>query len=868
VFPGAFHAEDLTYSSRGRFRDPVPVSAGGSAAVFQAFDISLGTRVAVKVSHGTLEANHCLREEHRLLTGPLAQIAEPGREPTACKCFGLVEVEGRVALVLEYLDPAEYQPLDELTRDHGLTEYETLTTLLPFFSLLAAAHEQGVVYNDVGRDKADHLRWNAASRQLKVIDWANAIDTTRASSTQTRRPYHDVVGCGELALLVRLGAETPTSDSDALDGLGELGTLVRRCLNFADADSFATAQPLEQAARQRLWEIEREFAAAAERLRVLFATGNPETDFESAKAQTLALRELIPSEPALLDLDLLLRAWTASLTARNLISQAEDELRAGQPVGASQKLRLVLNLLRGNPDLRLQRGEAHLRLLLAFCEALQELPSLLPAGALASVLDADAGSLPDVSANLLRALLDADGISERRDAEPGFAADLLGSVARCAGVRVWSVLFHELTSNDVWIGDAERLTALHELRRGLKQLVRARPSDDIWGDLVGSYEGLLDEIRGLQEADPESLPGLDEDIERALVLARRAQDEWGSGEFSSAIGMLAQLREADPESRAASLWAGHARAVDARWGFPADPPHFPTAVTWLLTEESPAAVAFLLRDAVSELESWAKSAPGIRDTAGLGEPSYLESLRLVLEAFLRIFEYLGVPRQRHPAQKLALRALIGCMEAYQSVHEIRVLGQQLLASDRDDVAWQFANEAVQISQAMDDRRRDRPIFRKITTIGQPQIEAPNTQLIDILQRLNVASVTLPLLSTLTRLPEFRYQAALAYCELGDLEGARAVLADLQIVGTRSDDIVVRATSLHRALSLAILAAEDVRDGDPLQAIPKIDQALHEIDVNQRYRHEFRALSQLLKERKNQLIRPDSPPAPARAEGLP
>lgn len=872
MFPGAFRAEDLTYSSRGRFRDPVPISAGGTATVFQAFDISLGHSVAVKVSHGTLEANHCLREEHRLLTGPLADIGEPGHEPTACRCFGLVEIEGRVAIVLEYLDPEHYQPADELAqRVSELTEHQVLEVLVPFFGLLAAAHEMGVIYNDAGRDKAGHLLWDQDTRQLKVIDWANAIDTTRASSTQTRRPYHDVVGCGELLLLMRRGLDDDGNAAPVdLQSLGEFGELVGRCLNFADSDSFATAHPLEKACRQRMRDIERDFAIQAAELQTLFASGTPPDDFEAAKVRMAALRELIPEHPALAELDQQLRGWTASLTARNLLEQAEAELLAGQPAPAAQKLRLVMNLARSHPDLALQRSEAAVQLSLAFSGALQDYPTFIPAGSLVEVLQSDAETLPAVTLGLLRELLGSEEMLQQREAEPTFALGFLGALAACANRTLWSARIHALEADEAWTGNPERVQALEELRQSLERLARSRPSDDNWGDLVGCYEGMLDEVRAIQAADPNALENLDEDVARALLLARRARDEWASGQFSSSIGMLGQLRETDIESRAATTWVGHARAVEARWGFPREQPRLPTAVTWLLTEESPAAVAFLLRDAVSELEGWAKSAPSIRDThEEADEPSYLESLRLILEAFLRIFEYLGVPRQRHPAQKLALRALVACVEEFDGVPAIRLVGQGLRNSDRDDVAWQFANESVQISQAIEERRKDQPIFRKITSIGQqqrPQPVAPNAQLVEVMQRLSVAGNSLPLIGTLIRLPEVRYQAALAYCELNDLDAAKVVLGDLQIVGTQSDETIVRATTLHRAVALAQSATVDAREGHTAEATLKIDRALHELDANPNFRHEFRSIAQILKERKAVVARPDGPSTTATPQG--
>ena len=870
MFPGAFVADDLADTSRGRFREIVPLSAGSTAAVFKAFDVSLGIPVAVKISHGTLEANYCLREEHRLLTGPLATIAEEGRAPTACGCFGLLELEGRVALVLEYLDPEHYQPLDELGQRAGeLTEYQVLQTLVPFFSLLSSAHELGIIYNDAGRDKAGHLLWDQSARQLKVIDWANAIDTTRASSTQTRRPYHDVVGCGELLLFMRCGPGTETSTPEEIQQLGDFGTLVQRCLNFTDPDSFATAHPLEQGARQRIREIEREFSREVARVESLFASGSPTEDFQAARDGVARARGLITDAPQVAELDQLLRGWTASLTIRNLLDQAEAQLRGGQAGDATQKLRLVLNLALASPDLPLPRSNAALKLLLLVCSALEEYPSLLPAGAIPELLDSDAETLAPTTALLLRNILDREQVIQHRDSDPEFARELLQTLANCAGVRLWSAEIHRLAHEEPsWSGDVDRIQALDELRRNLDRLERGRPSEDAWRDMLGCYEGILDEIRGIQSSDSGLLPDLDEVAERALVLARRARDEWASAAFTSSIGMLAQLRESDFESSAAVRWVTHARAVEARWGFPSDKTGVPTALTWLLTEESPAAVAFLLRDAVNELETWAKTTPGLRDTEAPREPSYLESLQVLLEAYLRIFEYLGVPRQRHPAQKLGLRALVSCIGELESVDAVRELGARLMNSNWDDGAWEFANESVQLTQMMDERRREQPIIRKIVGMGQPAArEGPNAQFIEVVQRLTVASSTVPLIGTLPRLPEVRYQAALAYCELGDWEAARTVLGDLRIVGTHTDETFVRATCLHRSVALTQASAAEAREGRPGEAMLKLDQALHELDANPKFRHEFRTIAQLIKDRKIQLSRPDGPqPVQSTARG--
>lgn len=922
MFPGSFVAEDLTQASRGRFRESVALSAGATAAVFHAFDVTLGSRVAVKVSHGTLEANHCLREEHRVLTGPLSNIAEKGKEPTACRCFGLLEFEGRVAIVLEYLDPELFEPIDaiadRLEYQHGqnaegdakarfpsgseaapLTEYQILEILTPFFGLLAAAHEIGVIYNDVGFEKAGHLLWSAQDRQLKVIDWANVIDTTRASSTQTRRPYHDVIGCGELLLLLRRGPDAPYPPSEEeMRAFGEFGVLAARCLDFADPRSYATATPLEQAARQRMREVEHEFKAGFDQLRALFDVGDPNTDFEAAKNGVARVRRLIPAAPELGELDSSLRSWTASLTAKNVLEQAEAELREGQPAAAYQKFRLVLNLVRANergaptgngeaetrsPSQRLgpgrgivlTRDEKALRLEMVLCAALDEFPRLVPPGSADAILGASAEDLPDIAGALLREMLDSDAFVGRRDADPWFGIELLAALGECAGVTLWSAEFHRLSEENGAAegGDlaaAERLQALCGLRQGLSRLELKRPSDDTWRDFVGSYEGILNEVRALggrltpsEFGSARGLDRLDEPIIKALGLAQRAREDWANAAFTRAIESLELLREVDWESRAARTWTAHAQVVEARWAFPGDQLTVPTALAFLLTEESPAAVAFLLRDSVTELEAWADDAPGARGGQAARPPSYMEALRVLIEAFLRAFEYLGIPRQRHPAQKLALRALLHCVGEFDSVEAVRAMGAQLLGSNWDNAAWEFANEAVQISQAIDERSRQQPMLKKIVGMGQrTSSESVSSQLLDTVQRLNVAAPNAPLLGALVRLPEIRFHAALAYCELGDWDAAKAVLGELRIVGTRTDEIFVRATSLHRAVALAQGAAADSRQGDGSSAQVKLDQALHELDANARFRPEFRGVVQALKERKAQLARPEAATHPA------
>lgn len=856
MFPGAFSVDDLTRASRGRFREATPLSAGATATVFHAHDTVLDSPIALKVSHGSLEANHCLREEFRLLTGPLLEIGEKGREQTACRCFGLLEFEGRVAIVLEYLDPDRYAPLERIAEQASdLTEHQVLEILVPFFGLLAAAHDAGLIYNDAGRDKASHLLWSQSDRQLKVIDWANVIDTTRASSTQSRRPYHDVIGCGELLLLLRRGPDAPCPPpEEEVQALGFLGQMIRRCLNFTDPNAFDTARPLEQAARYRMREIQSEFDAGVQGVRVLFGAGSPHKDFEAARAGLQELRALIPDAPPVEEIDRLLRGWAASLTARDVLQQADADLRARQATSAYQKFRLVLNLLQAHRGMLLDRDERAVRLGLALSRAAAELPELLPEGAMSILLNASPQDLPRSAGTLLRQLLDDEDVARRRQIDPAYALDLLSALADCAGIILWSAEVERLSRELQEPDGAEGATALQELRQSLQRLEGERPNEEVWRDLVRCYEGVLDQVRAIESSSPGQANTFEQAAAKALAVARQSRDLWANGDFSRAVEALTELREADWESRVARNWVASARDLEERWWRPPNRRGLPSALAWLPQQESPAALVFQLRDTLEELDTWARGARGSRerDDEAYGGATYLESLRVILAAFLRCFEYLGVPRQRHPAQKLVLRALATSIEELESVKSVRMLGAQLLQSNWDDAAWDLANEAASLSRCIEERRREQPIFKKIVGFGQrdrPEQNDGRSQIVDITQRLRAASASAPLLGILVRLPEVCYQEALTYGELGEWEAAKMVLGELRIVGTSSDETFVKITLLHRAVALAAASALESNQGDATSAAENLDLAFQELQANSRFRHEFRGVAEALRERR-------------------
>jgi hypothetical protein len=231
---------------------------GTSGMVFRVVDRQTGKPLAVKISYAEETSKGCLLAEAEALSSSIKGIVEPGaEEPTVRRFERRMDPFARVGLVMEWLDDS-FTPLEKLVRDPNvkLTDLQVLRIIAPFTAVLAAAHREGFVYVDVGAQKADHLWWRVQQTadgqwvvprdtsgnprfQLKVIDWANAINMDDPAYLGNVTPADDIAGVGELMFYVSHGpsAPIPTRPNDpALNPRkGSLDDIIRRAM-FIDAE--------------------------------------------------------------------------------------------------------------------------------------------------------------------------------------------------------------------------------------------------------------------------------------------------------------------------------------------------------------------------------------------------------------------------------------------------------------------------------------------------------------------------------------------------------------------------------------------------------------------------------------------------------
>lgn len=149
---------------------------GGMARVYLADDQTLGRQVAIKMLHGDLKENaevsaRFLRE---------ARIFASLKHPHIVDIYDVLDLgEGRVAMVMEYIDGADLA--GALDRGVALVPELAVLLLRPIADALSYAHERGVVHRDV--KPANVLLGRDGAIKLSDFGIAKAAEQTQVTRT-------------------------------------------------------------------------------------------------------------------------------------------------------------------------------------------------------------------------------------------------------------------------------------------------------------------------------------------------------------------------------------------------------------------------------------------------------------------------------------------------------------------------------------------------------------------------------------------------------------------------------------------------------------------------------------------------------------
>ncbi len=149
--------------SAPHFRILGELGRGGMGVVYKAEDQVLGRTVALKFLPDELARHPPSLERFRLEARTLAALNHPG----ICALFGIEEHEGRLCLIMEYLDG---QPLGRLIETGPLGLKRALEIAIHASEAVAAAHSVGIVHHDITPANI----FVSAEAQVKILDFGLA----------------------------------------------------------------------------------------------------------------------------------------------------------------------------------------------------------------------------------------------------------------------------------------------------------------------------------------------------------------------------------------------------------------------------------------------------------------------------------------------------------------------------------------------------------------------------------------------------------------------------------------------------------------------------------------------------------------------
>ena len=177
-----------------RYRIIRPLGQGGMGTIYEAEDLTLGARVALKFLLQSSKTQQLLNE---------VRSARQVTHPNICRVFDLGEIDGSPFISMEYVDGEDLRSL--LNRIGRVPRNRTVFIARQLFSGLAAAHAKGVLHRDL---KPANIMIDGRG-EVRITDFGIAVDTRAGGRAPTS-------GAGTPAFMAPecLDGNAPTEKSD------------------------------------------------------------------------------------------------------------------------------------------------------------------------------------------------------------------------------------------------------------------------------------------------------------------------------------------------------------------------------------------------------------------------------------------------------------------------------------------------------------------------------------------------------------------------------------------------------------------------------------------------------------------------------
>ncbi len=167
--PGSIFAAGTVIAER--YRIVRILAKGGTGSIFEAEDLTLGSRVALKFLRPATKSQQLVNE---------LRLARQVTHPNVCRVYDLGEVDGAPFISMEYVDGEDLQSL--LTRIGRMPQNRTVILARQLFSGLAAAHAKGVLHRDL---KPANIMIDGRG-EVRITDFGFALDARESAASATR----------------------------------------------------------------------------------------------------------------------------------------------------------------------------------------------------------------------------------------------------------------------------------------------------------------------------------------------------------------------------------------------------------------------------------------------------------------------------------------------------------------------------------------------------------------------------------------------------------------------------------------------------------------------------------------------------------